>query len=162
MRHIVLLATMAFLAGMFVLAQGVFAGEKGVDKSAECNLNMEGMGHMEQMGNMEGTRAMATHQFDSKQIVQLQKILNEKGYDAGIADGKLGYQTEHAIRTFQQDQGLAVTGTPDNATLKALAPDVATQEFFGLAPKTGEKMMEHAPVKMDQMAPKGSMEKSGY
>ncbi|RMX06004.1 peptidoglycan-binding protein [Corticibacter populi] len=49
-----------------------------------------------------------------------QQVLNELGYDAGTADGKMGQRTATALREFQDDQGLPVTGRLDPATSAAL------------------------------------------
>lgn len=49
-----------------------------------------------------------------------QQALNDRGYDAGAVDGVFGPQTESAIRSFQQTQGLPQTGALDPATLAAL------------------------------------------
>ena len=40
-----------------------------------------------------------------------QSELNRLGYNAGPADGLMGPSTRNAIRTYQSDRGLAVTGT---------------------------------------------------
>ena len=49
-----------------------------------------------------------------------QVALNDQGYNAGPADGRLGPNTQSAVRRFQSERGLAQTGTLDNATLNAL------------------------------------------
>ena len=43
-------------------------------------------------------------------IVDLQHALRRLGYDPGLADGILGARTSAAIRAFQADVGLPVTG----------------------------------------------------
>lgn len=45
-----------------------------------------------------------------KFIFQLQKQLAELGYDPGTLDGKLGVQTRNAIKSFEKDRELKVTG----------------------------------------------------
>jgi peptidoglycan hydrolase-like protein with peptidoglycan-binding domain len=45
-----------------------------------------------------------------EQVKRLQTALNSRGYDAGPADGALGPKTRTAIRTYQADAGLPVTG----------------------------------------------------
>lgn len=44
-------------------------------------------------------------------LARLQDALNRLGYDAGVPDGRFGAQTARAIRAFQQQYGLPVTGT---------------------------------------------------
>lgn len=55
-------------------------------------------------------------------IRNVQRALNERGFDAGYADGILGKRTRTAIHSFQQKKGLA-TGRLSVETLEAL--DVA-------------------------------------
>ncbi|WP_284449970.1 peptidoglycan-binding domain-containing protein [Spongiibacter tropicus] len=56
---------------------------------------------------------------DDKLLRQVQKQLNERGFDAGYADGILGKRTEAAIHAFQQKQGLA-TGRLSVETIQSL------------------------------------------
>jgi len=53
-------------------------------------------------------------------VRQAQETLNEKGYDAGNPDGVMGSHTRAAIRHYQQDNSLAVTGELDRQTLDRL------------------------------------------
>ena len=53
-------------------------------------------------------------------VFALQERLLELGYDAGRADAIFGQQTEHALRGFQRDYGLAVDGVCGPATMRAL------------------------------------------
>jgi N-acetylmuramoyl-L-alanine amidase len=50
----------------------------------------------------------------------LQARLKNLGYQPGRIDGCLGPRTRAALRRFQADQDLDVTGEPDDATLEAL------------------------------------------
>ena len=52
---------------------------------------------------------------------QAQQRLNELGFDVGSPDGSAGPRTQNALRTFQQDQGLPVTGRLDQATMRQLS-----------------------------------------
>lgn len=51
----------------------------------------------------------------------VQARLNNLGFHCGEVDGIQGPLTESAIRAFQQNYGLTVTGTPNNATRAKLA-----------------------------------------
>lgn len=53
-------------------------------------------------------------------IKQAQKRLRELGYDPGLVDGKMGKKSEEALKSFQQDNGLLVTGKLDRATKQRL------------------------------------------
>lgn len=70
------------------------------------------------LGNAHATGAPAATA--SADVRAAQQALNDRGYDAGAVDGVFGPQTETAIRSFQQTQGLPQTGTLDSATLAAL------------------------------------------
>ena len=49
-----------------------------------------------------------------------QQKLTEEGYKPGTPDGKMGPVTRGAVRKYQQDKGLKVTGTLDESTLSHL------------------------------------------
>lgn len=53
-------------------------------------------------------------------VQALQNRLNELGYSVGTADGIFGGKTEDAIRGYQKDHGLLVTGVADIATQNLL------------------------------------------
>ena len=64
-------------------------------------------------------------------IESIQHGLADLGYDVGEADGLLGQRTRAALRAFQADRGLPVTGLPDGTTQRALfaaePPDAAAE-----------------------------------
>ena len=49
-----------------------------------------------------------------------QKALQAKGYEVGDVDGKLGPKTRAAVKAFQKDEGLPVTGRLDTGTMARL------------------------------------------
>ena len=53
-------------------------------------------------------------------IQAAQTKLNDEGYKVGTPDGKLGLKTRSAIRKYQQDKNLKVTGQLDESTLSHL------------------------------------------
>jgi murein L,D-transpeptidase YcbB/YkuD len=70
------------------------------------------------LGNSRSASAPA--EAGSADVQAAQQALNDRGYDVGAVDGIFGPQTESAVRSFQQAQGLPQTGTLDSATLAAL------------------------------------------
>jgi hypothetical protein len=140
MRHLILITIMTFMAGLFVGVQGLAAGEQKDGMGSEAGQAIMG----------ESQQAGAVAQLDNDQVRELQKILQDKGYQAVPVDGVIGPETQQAISSFQESQGLAVTGEPDWNTLQALAPDTKTQEFFGISPEFGEEGMQQE-VPEDQM-----------
>jgi Putative peptidoglycan binding domain len=68
-----------------------------------------------------GERPPEQRQLPTKeQIQQVQERLKALGPDPGPIDGTMGAQTQAALRTFQQQRGLPVSGTLDDATRQAL------------------------------------------
>ena len=71
----------------------------------------------------EGTDAtgkVASMSTSDATVRNAQVALNDQGYNAGPADGRLGPNTQSAVRRFQAERGLAQTGTLDSSTLSAL------------------------------------------
>jgi Putative peptidoglycan binding domain len=81
----------------------------------------------------------ASVSLDRSQIEQVQRSLDRKGFGSGRADGIVGSETESALRSFQQKQGLDVNGKIDRQTLAALHLEDLTQPATvgtgGMAPK---------------------------
>lgn len=53
-------------------------------------------------------------------VLWCQSALEAKGYSVGGVDGQFGQKTENALKAFQQDSGLEVTGKADYASQKRL------------------------------------------
>jgi len=53
-------------------------------------------------------------------VREAQRILGSLGYDAGPADGQPGNKTLDAVRKFERDKGMAVTGRIDGRLMDAL------------------------------------------
>ena len=53
-------------------------------------------------------------------VKQAQQVLKQRGYDPGPIDGQGGKKTGTALRAFQKDLGLEVTGRFDQTTLEEL------------------------------------------
>ena len=57
---------------------------------------------------------------DPAVILAIEQALNAAGYPVGIIDGVLDVVTQNAIRQFQADVGLPITGFPDQAVIDLL------------------------------------------
>ena len=57
---------------------------------------------------------------DDDIIKAAQTKLNDEGYKVGTPDGKLGAKSHAAIRKYQQDKNLKITGQLDESTLSHL------------------------------------------
>jgi peptidoglycan hydrolase-like protein with peptidoglycan-binding domain len=74
----------------------------------------------------------------SAEVLQAQIELQARGYDPGPLDGFMGRRTRRALRQFQEDIGVPVTGVLDEATIETLtAPEPEPQ---------AEPARPHAPV----------------
>ena len=64
--------------------------------------------------NVDDIRAAVSYQdtdsLNQTQVYQLQLGLNARGYDVGVADGKIGSKTRQAIKQFQRDSEIESTG----------------------------------------------------
>lgn len=54
------------------------------------------------------------------EVKSIQSVLNNLGYDAGPADGIMGSKTRQAIKMYQQDHDLPVTGQLNSNSKKIL------------------------------------------
>jgi peptidoglycan hydrolase-like protein with peptidoglycan-binding domain len=54
------------------------------------------------------------------QVLIVQQMLNEKGFDVGIPDGIVGPRTRVAVAQVQIKAGVQVTGLPSQELLEAL------------------------------------------
>jgi len=60
-----------------------------------------------------------TYKYNSK-VEELQRVLRDVSYNPGSADGKMGHRTRSAVKVFQKDRGLKVSGYVDKKTWKEL------------------------------------------
>ena len=58
-----------------------------------------------------------------KAVSDPQRLLNERGYDAGPVDGLIGQKTRNAIVAFQRDAGLEPNGEINQALVEKLLPE---------------------------------------
>lgn len=80
------------------------------------------------------TDSKVTSTLDAADIAEIQALLLARGYDAGAIDGVSGPQTRRAIRAFERDAGLPVSGEARPALLARLAAvDTADNEFATVA-----------------------------
>ena len=77
-------------------------------------------GQAQENTRQAGTVNTATPAQNAGLVRSVQQALNNKGYDAGPADGQWGPSTESALRQFQHAYGISQTGNLDSQTLNAL------------------------------------------
>jgi N-acetylmuramoyl-L-alanine amidase len=103
-----LLAVKAFQQGVGLLADGL-VGEITWREIVEA-------------GYRPGGRLLYLRQppFRGADVAELQKMLNDLGFDPGSVNGLLDARTARAIRDFQKNAGLVVDAVVDAATFKVL------------------------------------------
>lgn len=84
------------------------------------NLLVDGRLSPELVAHIQGKASAGAVIEDRASIRSVQQALNERGYDAGPADGIMGGKTRDAIRTFQSDANLPLSGTITQETLVQL------------------------------------------
>ena len=85
----------------------------------------------------------------SDQVLHVQKRLEELGFDPGPIDGLMGSRTRRAIRNFQKQAVLPVTGELDPRTLDALAPPYIEEAVS----------QQESPSRPDTRVPTGDAER---
>lgn len=90
-----------------------FQGDAGLPVSGQATLALRDQLRI-------GTSPSASRSLTRLQVVSLQSALTERGYDAGPADGVVGPRVRGAIRTYQSDAGLPVTGEATHSLLANL------------------------------------------
>lgn len=74
-------------------------------------------------------RILITRRGKRERILDIQEMLNQLGYKVGKPDGKVGRGTREAIRDFQKEQGLKVTGRESEELWKKLNSATGTWRF---------------------------------
>jgi lipoprotein-anchoring transpeptidase ErfK/SrfK len=98
---------------------------------------------------------------EARPQMQLQIVLDQRGFGPGVIDGKEGLSTANALKGFQEASSLAVTGKLDEATRTALAQweGVPATRVVRIPASWGE--IDYAPVP-DEPEDQARMERLGY
>ena len=147
MRHMSLILALALLGGLLVFSQALAAEQtQQGDTLKIAALTGEELrqfnlaqGRVETQGRMYAQQQQETQLLAEEQTRMMKCLLNRLGYGVNsIGSDVIDQETTAAIQRFQKDEGLAVTGMPNQETLRALAPSRVQHEFFGLSPEFGE------------------------
>jgi N-acetylmuramoyl-L-alanine amidase len=86
------------------------------------------------------TVSAVTYKWGSKGVIvtEIQRRLKAWGYYKGSLDGKYGYGTYLAVRSFQSKVGLKADGVAGDRTLNALGINAGQYAGGGSAPATGK------------------------
>ena len=139
MRRLIQILSLVFVGGLLVtsqaLAVGAYQPEETLRVAALTGEELH-QWHLAQMHPQDSQ--VQVQRLTCEQVRTMQALLNQQGYYVSNyeCDG-IGPETMAAIESFQVDQGLSVTGLPNEETLRALMHGVSQQEYFGIAPPFG-------------------------
>lgn len=133
MRHLSMIVVFVLLGGLVMTSQAM---------AIEQNRLNEGL----QVAALTGEQLRQfqmhpDHQrvLNREQVTEIVSLLRHRGYNISSQEkDSIGPETRAALRSFQEDRGLAVTGRPDEETLRALVLSTRQHEMFGIAPEFGE------------------------
>jgi len=98
---------------------------------------------------------------EARPQMQLQVVLDQRGFGPGVIDGKEGISTANALKGFQEANSLTVTGKLDEPTKAALAQwsNVPATRVVRIPASWGE--IDYEPVP-DEPEDQAKMERLGY
>lgn len=85
-------------------------------------------------GENEGIPGMhggGTQELSKKDMEAAEQALQKKGYDVGSVDGRADNASRAAIRAFQEDEGIPVTGMIDESTTDRLGFQTSSRDRSG-------------------------------
>lgn len=125
MKTALILALMGALAASPAMARGM--GEQSSDAQPQSGAQHSQSGQSARL--------------DQNTARQVQQQLQNQGYDVGQVDGVWGAKSRQALMTFQRDQNLRASGSPDQQTMAALGLESsATQQ--AQTPEGGRRSQE--------------------
>lgn len=71
-----------------------------------------------------GVTELNTSDMSTEKLRKVQQALSAEGYNPGRSDGAMTNDTRAAIREFQKDNGIVITGSLDSKTARLLGIDV--------------------------------------
>ena len=91
--------TLAFLTGLGVAALAAFAATAQTNQPGQYN---QAQHTIRRHADLDMSAAPP---LDHEQILQLQHVLQDKGFEPGLPDGIFGPRTKEALRDFLWDKG---------------------------------------------------------
>src|SRR5262245_16745646 len=76
--------------------------------------------------DIPGIRGQGTVELSKQDMMRVEQVLQSKGFNPGQIDGVADDATRAAIRSFQKDNGLPITGTIDQRTGEKLGITMGT------------------------------------
>jgi Putative peptidoglycan binding domain len=102
----------------------VFAASQNQQQPKQQQTNQNQQANQQQaQGNQQGNQT--SQNLSRREIRQAQQALNKDGFKVGRADGRLGPETENAIKQFQQSKQIQPSGQLDQQTMADLGLDTS-------------------------------------
>jgi peptidoglycan hydrolase-like protein with peptidoglycan-binding domain len=115
------------LGGAVGLTASVSWSQEAPGETRQPNRGQARPGEQE---GIPGMRGGGTQELSTRDMQAVQQVLKDKGYKVSV-DGTANDATRAAIRKFQQDEGLTVTGMIDEPTANRLGFQMRSQSPSG-------------------------------
>ena len=122
MRKSKLISRAMFIGGTVALLAGPAWSQEAVGERRQPDRNLTRPGENE---NIPGMRGQGTVELSKDDMRKVEEALKAKGYDPGKIDGVVDDANRAAIRSFQKDKTLPITGTVDSRTAQELGVRIA-------------------------------------
>ena len=112
-----LISRAMFIGGTLAVLTGPAWSQEAPGERRQPDRNLTRPGENE---NIPGMRGQGTVELSKDDMRKVEEALKTKGYDPGKIDGVVDDANRAAIRSFQKDKSLPITGTVDNRTAEEL------------------------------------------
>jgi peptidoglycan hydrolase-like protein with peptidoglycan-binding domain len=122
MRKNRLISRAMFIGGTVALLAGPAWSQEAPGERRQPDKTLTRPGDNE---DVPGMRGQGTVELSKEDMRKVEEALKTKGYDPGKIDGVVDDTNRAAIRSFQKDKSLPITGTVDNRTAQELGVKIS-------------------------------------
>src|SRR4030095_3012132 len=122
MRKRTLISRAMFIGGTVALLAGPAWSQQAPGERRQPDRNLTRPGDNE---DVPGIRGQGTVELSKDDMRKVEEALKAKGYNPGKIDGVVDDTNRAAIRSFQKDKTLPITGTVDSRTAQELGVRIA-------------------------------------
>ena len=113
------------LSGVVGLVSGPAWSQEAPGETRQPDPNLTRPGRSE--GDIPGAHQTGTPELSKNDMQKVEEALQAKGYKVGKIDGTADDDARKAIRSFQQDNGLPITGMVDQRTADRLGVRISAK-----------------------------------
>lgn len=107
------------------MSDEVTASASGTEMSDDMMADRPSVAASDQDSLMMRNRRAEDRLFENRRVIKgVQRELEDRGYRVGYIDGIVGPKTKSALKKFQRDANIPVTGAVDIETANSLSLDV--------------------------------------